>query len=257
MAIDYSAVHSSAAVCSRANTYFDEFDLHCHDCQEATTQAAIVSCCAAFVLILLGAWLALVSYNKREKPSTFGPLRKLLRVVEKLSLIWRLGGGRFKVKVLVGLSQCLAAIPTVYNVKPPNSLDEYTRWIRLMELPNQLGVNLFIPQRCLGSYRRQLLFTCFWPICFVLGTLICRVSWVLAKDHIGAQPIMEGSRGNAAAVRAGLVTERLLQSQVVRRGVLETLPTLMVVTFLVVPTTSTRIFVRCRDSNRDCWMHIL
>ena len=62
---------------------------------------------------------------------------------------------RFKVKALVGLSQCVAAVPSVFDVTTPLGLEEYSKWIRLLELPSDFGVDIFIPAACFGSYRRS------------------------------------------------------------------------------------------------------
>jgi hypothetical protein len=34
---------------------------------------------------------------------------------------------RYKIKALLGFYQCVAAVPSVYNVQPPLGLEEYTR----------------------------------------------------------------------------------------------------------------------------------
>ena len=61
---------------------------------------------------------------------------------------------RFKVKATVGLYQCVAAVPAVFDVGAPPGMEEYTRWIDLLELPNYFGVDIVIPGACFGSYRR-------------------------------------------------------------------------------------------------------
>ena len=61
---------------------------------------------------------------------------------------------RYKVKMLVGLAQCIAATPGVYDVTVPRGMEEYTRWLDLMELPSQIGLDIVIPGACFGSYHR-------------------------------------------------------------------------------------------------------
>eukprot|EP00966_Prymnesium_polylepis_P252538 5838347-Prymnesium_polylepis.1 len=61
---------------------------------------------------------------------------------------------RYKVKAIIGFYQCIAAVPSVFDVVTPPGLEEYTRWIRLVELPAILGLELVLPGKCLGSYLR-------------------------------------------------------------------------------------------------------
>jgi hypothetical protein len=63
-------------------------------------------------------------------------------------------GMRLKVKAVVGFAQCIAAIPSVFDVAEPEGLDQYTRWMKLIEAPAELS-NLAVPADCFGSYRRH------------------------------------------------------------------------------------------------------
>jgi hypothetical protein len=67
--------------------------------------------------------------------------------------VWQESGMQFKCKALVGLYQCVGAVPSVFDVILPPGVSKYSRWINLLEVPSEL-TNLIIPGACLGSYRR-------------------------------------------------------------------------------------------------------
>ena len=103
--------------------YFDKQDAKCHDCRGATTQAFIVLCVVLAVLLaLVGGGVVLLRHeqSRRARHAVTKKLRTLLK-------LWRLAGMRCKVKILVGLYQCVSAIPSVYDVTTPPGLKEYAR----------------------------------------------------------------------------------------------------------------------------------
>jgi hypothetical protein len=62
---------------------------------------------------------------------------------------------RFKVKAFIGFYQCLCVIPRIYEVRIPDALEMYTDWVRILEFPSEIGMDLLIPGSCYGSYRRS------------------------------------------------------------------------------------------------------
>mmetsp|Transcript_14795 Transcript_14795/g.39539 ORF Transcript_14795/g.39539 Transcript_14795/m.39539 type:complete len:438 (+) Transcript_14795:2667-3980(+) len=97
-------------------------------------------------------------------------------------------------------------------------------WFRLLEFPVELGIDLVIPGECIGSYRRRLVMGSTWPICVLLVLGGGCVAW-----ELGLESTRRGrgfTRWKAAAL-AGL-----------RRSV----PPFLLLTFLLVPSSSTRIF---------------
>jgi hypothetical protein len=44
------------------------------------------------------------------------------------------GAPTCKLKAVIGLYQCVAAIPSVYDVTAPQGLEDYTRWANLIQL---------------------------------------------------------------------------------------------------------------------------
>ena len=103
---------------------------------------------AAFLAILGG---GVIGARRACCSNAYNALQMKARLAQKL---WRKAGMRSKVKLFVGLYQCIAAVPSVYDVVVPSTLDHLTRWVDLIELPSDLGVNLIIPAECFGSYRR-------------------------------------------------------------------------------------------------------
>ena len=109
-------------MCVAENHYFDEMDARCLSCGNVTMRAAWLSC--AFALILLAtacsaAPLALMSSSRARN--------KLLNRIKKLRSLWKRAGMRHKLKVTVGLFQCIAAAPSVYNVTAPAGFEGYSR----------------------------------------------------------------------------------------------------------------------------------
>eukprot|EP00966_Prymnesium_polylepis_P092594 2143546-Prymnesium_polylepis.2 len=143
----------------------------------------------------------------------------MLRAARQAHAIWQSAGMRYKAKALVGFYQCVAAVPIVFDVVPPLGLEEYTRWINLFELPSELE-NIFVPTACLGDYRTRVLVGSLWPIALVLLCAVGFVCWELLQGW-------KADRRAGSAVRGGL--QRVL-------------PLTLGLTFLVVPSVSTRLF---------------
>eukprot|EP00966_Prymnesium_polylepis_P180208 4172821-Prymnesium_polylepis.1 len=137
--------------------------------------------------------------------------------------IWQAAGMRYKVKALVGFYQCVAAAPSVFDVQPPVGLEEYSKWTILLELPSELE-NVFIATSCLGNYHRRVLLGSLWP-----GGLVL----LFALGFVGWDFLRRCSRG-----------DRTPQSSVatVKAGLQRVLPMTLAITFVVVPSTSMRIF---------------
>ena len=82
------------------------------------------------------------------------PVKIIQRLIHRFREIWRKAGLRFKLKAFCGLYQCISAIPSVYNVTVPPGLEEYTKWMNLLEFPADFGVDIIVPAACFGSYSR-------------------------------------------------------------------------------------------------------
>jgi hypothetical protein len=133
---------------------------------------------------------------------------------------------RSKVKALIGLYQCVAAVPSVLNVDPPRGLEEYVKWINILEMPADLE-NMILPTSCFGEYRTRLWIGSTWPIALLLILAMGPVGLELARDRRRAKSSLAAPRGTRAAVLIGLQP---------------VLPLTLGLTFLLVPSTSTRVF---------------
>ena len=122
-----------------------------------------------------------------------------------------------------GFYQCVGAMPTVLNVASPAGVDRYTWWARaLLELPTKLGVEMFVPGSCLGGYHRRLVVGSLWPLALVLFVAVGSVSFDLARRF---------SKQGHSSIRSA-----------VQGALWRTLPLVLVLTFILVPSTSSRIF---------------
>ena len=104
--------------------YFDKLDMRCHDCERVTIQAAIVLGSLLLVLAtFIGGTMVVLAKGSKTRVAV-----KLLRLIRRARRLWRRAGMRFKLKSAVGLYQCLAAIPGVYDVTVPAGLEHLTRF---------------------------------------------------------------------------------------------------------------------------------
>ena len=59
---------------------------------------------------------------------------------------------------LVGLYQCIGAVPGVFDVQTPPGLEKYADWIHLLEF--DFSISIIIPGTCFGNYQRYTFLTC-------------------------------------------------------------------------------------------------
>ena len=116
------------AVCTATSPhYFDRLDSRCYSCGNVEMRAALVFCLllvlpqAVLFVASAGGTSLIARLSTRITSRRHHPMEKL-RVIHK---VWRRAGMRFKLKALVGLYQCFAAVPSVYNVVAPPGLEEF------------------------------------------------------------------------------------------------------------------------------------
>eukprot|EP00966_Prymnesium_polylepis_P194765 4514925-Prymnesium_polylepis.1 len=174
---------------------------------------------AVFLVVLVGFGINIAIHRVRGVAASDAML-KIFRVSKA---IWHKRGMRFKVKTMVSFYQCIAAVPSAFDVAPPAGLEEYTRWIDMVEMPSELE-NIFIPSACLGNYQSRLWVGSSWPIGLALFFAAVFVGGELLKNCCYKA---EGRQGIGTAVRIGLQ---------------RALPMTLGLTFFVVPSASMRIF---------------
>jgi len=94
----------------------------------------------------------------------------------------------------------------------------------VIEFPSQLGVETAIPPTCFGSYQNRLLISSCWPLVLLVAVLVALIFRELVRD-IGYPQLIRRGKCDAALV-----------------GLQSSLPMTLVVTFLLVPSTATRLF---------------
>jgi hypothetical protein len=198
--------------------YFDKLQARCKDCGNVSGQTITV---IGALLLLLAATYGLNTTIHRIKGSP--ACDALLEWIRTAQTVWRTAGMRYKLKALVGFYQCIAAVPSVFDVVAPLGLEDYTRWIDLFELLSELE-NIFVPSACLGNYRTRVLIGSSWPIGFLSVFTLCFVCWDLL---LGWKKVDSNPQSIRTAVKTGLQ---------------RALPLTLGLTFLVLPSVSTRIF---------------
>jgi len=233
--------------------YFNKFDARCHDCSSITTRAVIVGIGFVLSIILfeLGAGITILEHTGRRRARD-----KLLRRIRSFQAVWERAGMRYKVKLLVGLFQCLGAVSDVYNVQIPLGLEQYAGLIGFLELGAKIGVDLVIPGQCIGSFHRRILI----GSCVPIGGLLCVFACFAFLEAVHKE-----SRRSSGELRArsddnqwgtnlasftalrgsGRLHSRrssFSRSTAMRGGASRVLPLVLISTFVLVPSTSTRIF---------------
>ena len=203
--------------------HFDKIAAKCFDCGDVTAQSAAAFCVMVlFVFVSTGAG----SDGMKSSRSSWEVARQLASKWQHVTTLWRRAGMRCKVKLAVGVYQCLAAIPSVFDVTAPDGLDHYSEWLDIIEWPSDF-VNIVLPSACLGRYSKRLLIGSLWPLVLILAAAAIHVAQELLQDRWTADRTLVFRRRKRLAVLAGLQ---------------RTLPFTLILTFLLVPSTATRIF---------------
>ena len=198
--------------------YFDKLEARCNDCGNLHTKTLVFG---SVLLVLLTAGFGGSTFLRLSKSSVRDTLLRFVRGVQS---IWRTAGMRYKVKMAVGFYQCIAAVPSIFDVEPPAGLEAYSRWIYLIELPSEFEAFL-VPPACLGSFRARLWAGSLWPIGALFGIatgLICWEALLVCVDRTASE-------------------QRRFRSVIIA-GLQRALPVGLGLTFLVLPSASTRIF---------------
>jgi hypothetical protein len=202
--------------------HFHKVDARCHDCGDVNAQATAIGA-AVFAVCLAIITGGATVYQGKCCPRAGQAMNHLVRRFHRL---WTTAGMRYKVKAMVGLYQCVAAVPSAYDVITPRGLEEYTQWINLLELPADLE-NMLIPASCFGGYRKRLWLGSSWPLGLVAILVVGCVGWEVARNVRNYNPKEATPRTTLGAVDA---------------GVQRVLPVVLGLSFLLLPSTSTRIF---------------
>ena len=212
--------------------YFDDIDARCHDCGDVGVRLAVV---IVVVVLLIVAMLvaALVLEGEGSQGASSGFAKFLIDARR----IWRMARMRHKTKVGIGFYQCLAAVPGVFNLTTPVGLEHYAKWLDVLEVPVDID-EMVVPGSCLGNYQSRLWFGSMWPIVLVAFFAVFFVGNEFRLQRSRGAVDEEGAQGVGAVILAGL--QRCL-------------PLALTVSFVVVPSASTRLFqtFRCDSFEYD------
>eukprot|EP00966_Prymnesium_polylepis_P170484 3940953-Prymnesium_polylepis.1 len=209
-------------LCLADHHYFDELEARCYYCGNVSAQAT-AALCSLFFLCLAALGLQSVSSSSWCTGPCLTSIKRKIHTVRKL---YRRAGMRYKIKALIGLYQCVAAIPSVFNVTISSGLAEYAKWILVLEFPVDLS-SMVIPAACYGSFRTRLVVGSIWPIALLLVVSISSICMEIFKDL--------RKRGS---LRIPLFSNR----KPALTGLYRVLLLFLITTFILVSSTSTRIF---------------
>lgn len=95
---------------------------------------------------------------------------------------------------------------------------------------------------CYGRNHRRLVISSVWPIILLAVVTVGLVAWELLKDRYWWHPVIIDDRGNRKAVRMQLTSWRRHPVDLVWMGLQRSLPLILALTFVLVPSTSNNIF---------------
>ena len=215
-----------------AKYYFDRYTARCKECPSGRSRAILAIALATMAMVCifgaLAAGVALLESSRQLNSKTYPRAQQALSAGRRSFEFCKRAGMRSKLKILIGTYQCIAAIPSVFNVSAPESeLADFMRTALLViEAPTQLGIDLILPAdpSCLGSWTDRLIVAGLWPLSLLLVAAIMMAVWEVVHAH-------RSGRLDEVGVRRVLVS-----------SVRHVAPLAVLLTFLVVPSTSERIF---------------
>ena len=107
--------------------------------------------------------------------------------------------------------------------------------MRLLEIASDFGLDMIIPGECFGSYRMRLLISSCWPIVLLFAATVALVVRELNRSRL--------KRSKQHVNTAFLLSLSHTHRQAVQTGLQRSLPLILVATFVLVPSTATRIFM--------------
>ena len=211
-------------LCNTTDRYYSAAGSECRPC-EAGAAAPLVAGVVAAVAVAL----AVVLFRERVLPRLRGPrLARASRLWMQLSL-------RAKCKQVLSFYQVATRISGAYDVPMPK---EVAALLSVFELLNVNIGGIGLPLQCLGlgTYEQRLAFTMLAP--FVLAVLV--VAGFVARTFYRASG--GGDGGNGGGGGRGARDAQTSQPSRLKAGLLDALPWLLLLTFLVFPMVSSAAF---------------
>ena len=235
-------------VCVDPHQYFDESDARCKHCFTDVSPWSIVLVTVLGIAVASTAGIALLL--RRKTPPKHKRLKKVVKMARKAVAFWHKAGLRSKLKLIIGCYQCLAMVPIAFNVEIPYGLED---WVTLLEFANRVGIDNLVPGTCLGNFERRLIVSATWPI----GLALVLIAWSVSRQLLRMSPLLKSGRGDASPpkrhyskrlstfVKASsrtLIAPSRSWGSAARQGVVDVVPFVLMLTFLVLPATANRIF---------------
>eukprot|EP00966_Prymnesium_polylepis_P070665 1642295-Prymnesium_polylepis.2 len=144
-------------LCNGTGDYFSQFEARCKSCGNIVLHS-IVALCACFVIFLAGVvgTQSVQATQCQHLACGSGGGNKLASFIRRGHELYDKAGLRFKIKALIGFYQCMAAIPSVFDVRTPQSMTSHIDFMDFMESISDIGVEVvMLPHSaCFGSYQR-------------------------------------------------------------------------------------------------------
>lgn len=172
------------------------------------------------IVLFAGIGGLVVAVRSQSSPRT-RIVRRAIRQLRRFDVLYRAAAMQSKVKLGFGVWQCLSAAPAVFGISIPDGGDHLNALSNLLTFPALLGVDLILPGACYGSFRPRLLVNALWPFALIALTVLCGTSWELYRGAFAAREVVVAAR----------------------TGLQRTLPVVLVLTFVLLPSQSMRILM--------------
>ncbi|KAL1507310.1 hypothetical protein AB1Y20_008156 [Prymnesium parvum] len=212
-------------VCADEGHYFDRLHARCQKCGDTAAKFVGIMLAMLFLIIAL-IWLENIAKLKSSSAPVPSTRNWLVDTTLKWKMHWQRARMRPKIKALVGFQQCVSAAATVFNVHAPEGTPALVREV-IDVAQIQFDFSFVFPDECLGSYDRRLFIVSAWPIFLGFALALVNVCLEIAREVRKARIDAPRNRQYRDAFWDGL------------HGVV---PTLLVIAFVLVASTATRIF---------------
>eukprot|EP00965_Chrysotila_dentata_P233208 6199453-Pleurochrysis_carterae.AAC.2 len=143
-----------------------------------------------------------------ESVAGAGVLALSLRFMRKIDSAWRDATLTCKCKSIFVFYQCVAAVPSVFNVSIPHDLHE---WAAALTWPSRIGIDMLMPGECFYSYVSRLLVGVLWPFMLMLVVAAACAVWLCtesSRSSLYRRYCMQGT-----VTRAGMSTAEAAAAQ--------------------------------------------
>jgi len=222
-------------VCNQSDTYFDAGTGSCIDCPDEVERFSIMF--GIIVACLVPLFVAVFIYYSSPKrlPRQLVPFRARLRgSVRNVRSAYENTGLQAKLKITISFYQVSTTLTDIYGLRPPPF---YTSWVSAFSFLRDVDwTSLAMPSDCLiTTFRTSLLLRCLGPILLFL---------IILCESIRRQCFQVIQKWRKGAEEEGDEDDSLCSNlhKAVIKGSRDVLPLILVISFIFVPSVSTKIF---------------